>query len=126
MFSPVRPPPTVFPHPKTPGALPQGAYSPRRSPSPGSTEGQSYAKLMYGPMPPVPSHRESLSYIIVGPSKRGQFDSKKAAELGVKGKDCGILTSGQSCWVPDATAEGGKREVKPEMVLGVGTPASVS
>jgi hypothetical protein len=59
------------------------------------------------------------AYILQAPPVRGKFDIKKAEALGVpKGPIRGRLAQGQSIEVNDEGAEGGKRIVKPEDVLG--------
>lgn len=58
------------------------------------------------------------AYILQAPPVRGKFDAKKAVALGVRDDQRGRLIETGSVEVVDETAEGGKRLVKAEDVLG--------
>lgn len=64
-----------------------------------------------------------MVYIVRTPDVRGKFDVKKAVALGVpNGPIRGKLTRGEIIEVDDASAPGGKREVRPEQCLVGGGP----
>ena len=90
---------------------------------------------------PRPSHSSSSSssqtptadpdlryaYILQAPPVRGKFDTKKAKALGVpNGPVRKILIEGGQIEVDDAEAEGGKRVIKAEDVLGATQDGGVS
>ena len=63
-------------------------------------------------LPPTRPKEEAVSYVIGTWPRRGKFLAKKAKELGVpKGKQFGLLASGQSITLQDG------RVITPEMVL---------
>jgi hypothetical protein len=67
------------------------------------------------------------AYILQAPSVRGKFDIKKAKALGVpNGPVRKILIDGGQIEVDDAEAEGGKRVIKAEDVLGETQDGGVS
>ena len=64
-----------------------------------------------------------LSYVMLGPEKRGRVDVKKSDALGVPRARISELTSGNKIFVTDPMT-GAEVEVRPEQILGAGTKAS--
>jgi len=66
-----------------------------------------------------------LSYILLGPEKRGHVDVSKSDALGVPRKRLAELTSGKKIHVTDPTT-GAEIEVRPEQILGSGIKPSAT
>lgn len=72
--------------------------------------------------------RPRLAYIVVGPRVRGKFDVKRAEELGVQGRNRGMLSKGQAVRFMVNDGHGGKveRVVQPEECIGESEKPGVS
>lgn len=65
---------------------------------------------------PITHKVPCFGYIVKEPDRPGNLDAKKAASLGAKGKELGVLKSGNPVTLPNGTV------IKPEDVIGPSQP----
>ncbi|BGP19471.1 hypothetical protein JCM10213_006291 [Rhodosporidiobolus nylandii] len=86
---------------------------PHQPPSPGGRRGHTPAYLPASLPPMRDSTPSTLSYLVIGPRKRGKFLPEKAKALGVQpGKAFSKLIAGQRVWVSARTAEKAQEQAK--------------
>jgi len=63
---------------------------------------------------------QALAYVIVGPQVRGKFNAVRAKELGLVGRNCGLVARGATVTFTVDDGKGGtiERTVRPEEVMG--------
>lgn len=94
------------------------------SPTGGKATDERFDPYMCSPLRPQRNNNTFLSYVVVGPEKRGKVDVKKADSLGVPRTRLGELTAGKTITVTSPSGE--QRDVRPDEVLGQGVKATAT
>lgn len=94
------------------------------SPTEGKGTEERFDPYMCSPLRPQQNNNMFLSYVVVGPEKRGKVDVKKADSLGVPRTRLGELTAGKTITVTSPSGE--QRDVRPDEVLGQGVKATAT